>query len=394
MNSILNKIIPEIPSRLKPEYAFYKFSKNNFMILILALFLMLEQTVYGIFMSAPACNLQKVYLLTAFVMLVYAVSSIYFFKRQPLKLNVFHEIYELSFGVYGIGIALFRFLLIEADVNIFRIPTVYIAVIYAVAVIYVFHYWQSFFLYLTLSLAVIFLMPEFHPEIKSERYIADICSNGIIAFMIAVIHYRNFLKEFKNKTEIEAKNRDLTEKNRQIEIINAELEELSVKDSLTGLFNRRKLDEVLRAVFKKAARYKQNFSIILMDIDHFKSINDSYGHDVGDLVLRKIARIIVSNIRDVDTCGRWGGEEFLIICPEIDNVDAYSSAERLRKIITSYRFQKIHSVTSSFGIASYNECNDLKILLKTADERLYEAKTNGRNRVVSDIISILNNPTG
>ena len=90
--------------------------------------------------------------------------------------------------------------------------------------------------------------------------------------MIAVIHYRNFLKEFKNKTEIEAKNRDLTEKNRQIEIINAELEELSVKDSLTGLFNRRKLDEVLRAVFKKAARYKQNFSIILMDITGLVSL--------------------------------------------------------------------------------------------------------------------------
>ncbi|MBN2041617.1 MAG: GGDEF domain-containing protein [Spirochaetes bacterium] len=360
------------------------------MILILSIFLIAEQMVYGLFMSVPYSNLQKVYLLSALIMLIFAIVSIYFHRNVPVHLNIFHEIYELSFGAYGMAIALFRFLFIETDANAFRIPTVYIAVIYAVAVIYVFHYWQSFILYLVLSLGVIFLMPEIHPEIKSDRYAADICSNGIIAFMIAVIHYRNFLKEFLFKTQIESKNRDLIEKNHQIERINAGLEELSVRDDLTGLFNRRKLDDDLRFALNKSKRYNKDFSVIIMDVDHFKSINDTYGHVEGDIVLCEIANIILNNIRDVDTCGRWGGEEFLVICPEIDIVNAVHFAERLRQIIYLNTFHENLKVTSSFGVASYAECGNVDSLLRRADARLYEAKANGRNRVEPVLAAIDN----
>ena len=385
MNTILRKIFPKIKDELKLEYATYKFRRNNLLILILSVFLLFEQLVYGLFISVQSSNLRRVYLLCAFAMFIFAIVSFYFYKQQPKNPNLFHEIYELSFGAFGMGVALARFLFIEADVTIFRIPTVYIAVIYAVAVIYVFHYWQSFSLYLMLSLAVIILMPQIHPEIKTERYFADICSNGLIAFMISVIHCRSFFKEFINKTKIEKNNRDLTEKNRQIEAINAELKELSIRDVLTGLFNRRKLDEVVRGIFGRAQRYKQDFSIILMDIDHFKIINDTYGHDVGDIVLKKIAGIISMNIREADTCGRWGGEEFLIICPEIDIPHAYKFTERLRKIIYTSNILEGLKVTSSFGIASYAENEDLKSLFKSADEHLYKAKEKGRNRVEPEI---------
>ena len=383
--SLFRFIVPEIPGYLKEDYASFRFYRNNLMILVLSLFLIFEQIIYGAFFSQPASRLQYVYFTTAFTMALFAVISMYFYKKQPQKVKFYHEVFELSFGAFGMCVALARFLLIEADADSIHIPTIYIAVIYAVAVIYVFHIRQSFILYLSLSLAAIFLMPVFHPEIHYDRYAADIASNGIIAFIISVIHYRNFLKQFMDKNEIEKKNSELVEINRQIENINAELQELSVTDGLTGIFNRRKLDEVMRASFAKARRYNLNFSVIIMDIDYFKTVNDTYGHDAGDVVLQRIAGIILENIRVADTCGRWGGEEFMIICPEIDINKGYLFAERLREIISASSFYEMHSITASFGVASFAECSDLQSLLKIADARLYKAKAGGRNRVEADV---------
>ena len=264
-------------------------------------------------------------------------------------------------------VAVGRFLVIETEIT--ALPTIYIAVLYGVAVIFIFTWWQSLLTYFIMTLVTIILLPIFHPGIYSPNFISDIITNGVIAWVIVHMNSRRFVGTFLDK--------------KQIEIINLELREQSIRDGLTGLYNRRKLDEVLAAVSLKAERYDNDFAVMIMDIDHFKNVNDSHGHHVGDTVLVEFSRIIECNIREVDVCGRWGGEEFLVICQETDLKPAWQLAERLRENIEKYSFNSGLRITASFGLAGWNECEDLGILIKAADSRLYKAKKNGRNSVVA-----------
>jgi diguanylate cyclase (GGDEF)-like protein len=120
---------------------------------------------------------------------------------------------------------------------------------------------------------------------------------------------------------------------------------------------------------------------MIIDVDRFKQVNDNHGHDAGDLALRDIAALLCGNIREVDVSGRWGGEEFMIICPETDLPHGLRLGERLRSLIENSCFGEICSVTASFGIAAFSEFRELEAILKAADNRLYQAKENGRNRV-------------
>lgn len=160
----------------------------------------------------------------------------------------------------------------------------------------------------------------------------------------------------------------------------AALERLSVTDHLTQIFNRLKFENVLHAEIQRARRHNRIFSLIMFDIDHFKKINDSFGHEAGDNVLRKLAQIISVHIRAVDMFARWGGEEFVILVVETHVEDAKSFAEKLRKDIESTSFSS-GSLTCSFGVTEYCKADDNSTILKRADEALYEAKRNGRNLV-------------
>lgn len=159
------------------------------------------------------------------------------------------------------------------------------------------------------------------------------------------------------------------------------LQQLSSRDSLTGLFNRSKLEEAFEYEQKQSNRYETDLSIIMMDIDDFKSVNDHYGHNIGDTFLKEIAEILKASFRDVDTVGRWGGEEFLILLPKTTLEDSKKIAEKVRKEIELYQFSKIGNKTASFGVATHNDNEYLFSLLNRADKALYMAKENGRNRV-------------
>ena len=170
---------------------------------------------------------------------------------------------------------------------------------------------------------------------------------------------------------------DITDKKR--------IEELSITDTLTRLYNRLKLDELLRLHVSTASRHATPFSVIMLDIDKFKSVNDTYGHQVGDTLLQEIASVLKTNIRLEDVLGRWGGEEFLILLPNMTCEGALLLAEKLRLAIETYSFSTVGSRTSSFGVASYTQSDDTKTIVGRADEALYRAKANGRNRVEAEI---------
>ncbi|MDD5053409.1 MAG: diguanylate cyclase [Sulfuricurvum sp.] len=156
----------------------------------------------------------------------------------------------------------------------------------------------------------------------------------------------------------------------------------SQTDSLTGLMNRTKIDEVLLNEIKRVKRYDYPFSIILVDIDHFKEVNDKFGHQAGDSVLKEFAKLLSENIRESDFLGRWGGEEFLILCPHSNADGALVFAESLRKKIEQFHFEFVGHKTASFGVVEYAENNTQEMLFKLVDEALYDAKERGRNRVV------------
>lgn len=163
-----------------------------------------------------------------------------------------------------------------------------------------------------------------------------------------------------------------------------QIERLSVTDQLTGIYNRRKFLETLSHEIERTKRYHTPFTIIMFDIDHFKSVNDTYGHDIGDLVLRELSHLIGDSLREVDVFARWGGEEFIAILPNTFVDDGYAVAERLRSNVEIFDFSPVPKVTCSFGVISCEDASqcDNDILLKTVDEALYEAKENGRNRVI------------
>ena len=163
------------------------------------------------------------------------------------------------------------------------------------------------------------------------------------------------------------------------------LEILATFDSLTGLYNRRAILGKLHELINLANRYKEDFSLSMLDIDHFKRVNDRYGHLTGDEVLEKIAALIRRNIRDTDIVGRYGGEEFIIILPKTNLSSAWVVAERLRTIIEKTEMKdsagNVFAITVSQGLAGWERDEDATSLISRADEALYKAKEKGRNRV-------------
>ncbi|HUS89364.1 MAG TPA: diguanylate cyclase [Desulfosporosinus sp.] len=163
------------------------------------------------------------------------------------------------------------------------------------------------------------------------------------------------------------------------------LEKLANVDPLTGLLNRRAILNKLEESIKHSRRYETNLSVIMLDIDHFKEINDSYGHFVGDHGLKRIALFLQRKIRDTDVAGRLGGDEFLIVLPKAIMSSALTTAERIRENLANTKMRNligdVFSMTVSQGVASYKPGDSVSSLVSRSDAAMYRAKQNGRNRV-------------
>lgn len=161
------------------------------------------------------------------------------------------------------------------------------------------------------------------------------------------------------------------------------LRDISTKDHLTGIFNRRYITERLDSELNLSKRTKRRtFSLIMFDIDHFKNVNDTYGHDVGDEVLKKITSIVTGRVRKADVPGRWGGEEFLLILPETNLLNASYLAEELRAVVEDSKIIEQQKITASFGVTQNNMEDTVDSIIKRVDDLLYESKNQGRNKVV------------
>ena len=198
------------------------------------------------------------------------------------------------------------------------------------------------------------------------------------------------LSKYKQHLEkiVDERTNDLRERNTQLkkevrerQIAQAELARQATIDHLTSIPNRRKFNEVLSYELMRDERYRTGLSLIICDLDNFKSINDQFGHYAGDSVLKAFARLVNRNIRGSDIFARWGGEEFVLLLPGTNLEAAIEIAEKLRIETERYLFPVVGSLTSSFGVTQYLEGDNEATLIRRADEALYKAKDNGRNMV-------------
>jgi diguanylate cyclase (GGDEF)-like protein/PAS domain S-box-containing protein len=171
--------------------------------------------------------------------------------------------------------------------------------------------------------------------------------------------------------------RDISERKR----VEEQIRRFATTDSLTGIANRREFTRIVESEIDRVKRYGTPLSLIMYDLDHFKRVNDTFGHDVGDDVLQTVSRLVKENIRSVDVTGRWGGEEFMVLLPQTDLDSANKVAEKLRQAIELHRFNKVGQVTASFGLTQFVPEDDIELLTKRVDEALYQAKKRGRNCV-------------
>lgn len=160
-------------------------------------------------------------------------------------------------------------------------------------------------------------------------------------------------------------------------------ERMSRIDYLTGIYNRLMFNELLEAEMQLARRHGSNLSLIMFDLDHFKRINDSYSHNIGDHVLKAVTQLVSDNIRAHDIFSRWGGEEFMVLVPKCDQIQSVALAEKLRSLCEIHDFGNGLRVTASFGVTHFCPEDNAESFTAKADEAMYLAKKNGRNRIES-----------
>lgn len=366
LQSCIQRLFPTVPQRIRKGLRDDRFRHNNIRTLFLSAFLIPEQLFYALVMNDAGTLARTVFLITASGLVPIFLISLHFYRNKPQRTTPFHTLFSLSLTLFGLGIAAWRLILTGGAA--FSLPTIFTAALYATAVIYSFSYLQSAVIYGMFALCSVLLYRHFGTHTASLVYAADIISNTAIAWIIAAFNYRSTMTVFLGQQMINTMNRELVE--------------ISERDHLTGLFNRRKTETIVLEEYLRYTRYGTVFSIMIIDIDWFKRINDKHGHATGDEGLVAFTDTLTSNLRDTDVAGRWGGEEFIIVCRESTLTQAGQFAERLRAVIAETSFSFPEDITASFGVASITEAETVDDLINLADSRLYQAKEAGRNCVV------------
>lgn len=219
---------------------------------------------------------------------------------------------------------------------------------------------------------------------------ADTFFQGASDFIAKPIQFKELLARIKNQIKIHNRLKDLEDKIKELTKRNSVLEQLAITDSLTELYNKGYILQRLESEMIRSARYNEPISLIILDLDYFKKINDSFGHVAGDNILRKLAKILVESVRDVDIVARYGGEEFIVVCPNTSIGGAAILSERIRENVQNTTFRSGSfdiKLTISLGVSSVSSSSlaggtiNSSKLIEEADLALYKAKASGRNRV-------------
>jgi diguanylate cyclase (GGDEF)-like protein len=342
----------------------------------------ISSTVMGVI------NILFISTLSGYILFSYAlISSVFTILFMQSHLSCVLSSRLLIAITYLIIIALFLIspLLINATAWLYLFPMASIVLLNKKDAIS----WNISFI-ITLIISIYFSLPLMqYTLLEAFILIASLTtlSTLFFYFVITIRHAQSVVKETSQQLttlnhSLEAK---VQERTNTLEELNKKLLDKTQKDALTGLYNRGYLYERLEQEMTRFKRYETPFSIIFLDIDHFKKINDTYGHIAGDSVLKELSALLHSELRTLDIIGRFGGEEFIIILPNTPVAYAHTVAQKLRlEIANSIRIED-HKITSSFGVTQMGKKDDDKTLIARADKALYQAKLSGRDAVMVEL---------
>jgi len=333
--------------------------------------------------SSKLIQIRMIALLTGILyLLVYYIDDVIFPTEAMPAVHLLHlyllpsvlfliSLLTLSKKMYGVMLALLLIAPVIAAIGSLYLFITFHATTVSLAELYLIIIWTfsisglrlSYALIsASLSIAIIFLYEMFFPMPKELFYMHAF-------FVFAAFAFGSVNAFILEKT------------NKQIFMNEQNLKNMATTDSLTGLYNRIKIKDLCETEIERVKRYGGTFSVIFVDIDFFKMINDSHGHHAGDMILQEFSKLLRQNIRNLDGVGRWGGEEFIIILPETKIAQAIKVAEMLQSMITQFDFTTVQEVTASFGVSEFKDDDTTESIINRADKGLYQAKDNGRNQI-------------
>ncbi len=338
-----------------------RFIRNLKATRIISALLAVEQLLYGLFLVQPGAPVRVQYFLSAFLIAFLCFISFLISKPKKNISGLGYPFFEMLPLALGMVIALNRMFANKGI--ILNIPTLYLAFIYGGAVVFLFDYVQSGILYATFAIVSIVMLNSHALIASNVPFQIDFIVNNLIAWTISALNYRYYIQEQKNINLIE-------EQNQQLRMF-------SEHDALTGLLNRRKIDSIISEILQNKMGGVTITAVILFDLDRFKMVNDTYGHQRGDILLKEISKLVQDTLEEGESLARWGGEEFLILTQR----EGKALAELLRREIENKQFEQVGKVTASFGVSPVLPDDSEVKIFRQVDKALYRAKELGRNRV-------------
>jgi diguanylate cyclase (GGDEF)-like protein len=338
-----------------------RFIRNLKATRIISALLAVEQLLYGLFLIQPGSPVRVQYFLSAFLISFLCFISFLISKPKETISGLGYPFFEMLPLALGMVIALNRMFANKGI--LLNIPTLYLAFIYGGAVSFLLDYVQSGILYGAFAIASIIMANSYTLLAENVPFYADFVVNNGIAWTISALNYHYYRQEQKYISLIE-------DQNQQLRMV-------SEQDALTGLLNRRKIDSIISELLQNKQNGSAAFTLILFDLDHFKLVNDTFGHQRGDLLLKELSALVKEQLLDGESLARWGGEEFLILTKR----DGVALAESLRENIENHVFEQVGKITASFGVSPVlPDDSEIKIF-RQVDTALYRAKEMGKNRV-------------
>lgn len=334
--------------------------------------------------SARYAQISAATLLTAFLYVIYAVLDSYIAPLESSGMMIGVHLYLIAPVLFLISLLAF----LRTNYNLITILLIFAPILAVMGNLLIVNDLQEYKTYLTENYLIIFWIFTIS-GLKLLHATISALMSFILLFIVTYFFFSFSTELFTmhcfwmvSTFSFGFLGAFLIEKSSRTIFFNKEkLERLAVTDNLTGLYNRTKLDEVLQYELDRSKRYQLSFGLVLLDIDYFKEVNDSFGHDVGDSVLVDISTIISSKARTTDILIRWGGEEFVIIYLATNKEEVLRLAENLRREIENHQFETVGSKSASFGVTTYSDGDTMSSMLNRADRALYEAKGDGRNCV-------------
>jgi diguanylate cyclase (GGDEF)-like protein len=399
LNNLVKRLFIKIPDTLKNQFDIDIAETNLIRVkLTSTALLLIESIIIVLFITNRKSNLSQypnsAYLGMYILMIIAMSLFLLFFNIAGKDIKKNYNKINISGISFGIFVLIWCGAISLLDQHSSGQIIVYATSILAIAIFPLLKPNVLLFIYIFVHTLFLVFLPYFQSssDLLFGNYINS-SYNVIIGWVISGVLYRNKINELYNKYIIQKQNKELNDKNKELELINQKLEKLSFTDSLTGLLNRRKFDEELNREWETCKRYLIPITLIMIDIDYFKRFNDIYGHQVGDDCIIKVANVLSNTVRRAsDIVARYGGEEFIIALPHIEKEKAYNFSEQIRKNIEALQIQHEDSyvkeyVTVSLGVCTVIPSDEITVcdFIKTADNALYKAKFD-RNMTVSSEI--------